>query len=246
MSAAPALRWPEGGAAVLLAHGFGADRLSWLANQPALEKHFPVATLDLPGHGAAGMDVGDGAIENLAQSVATALDDRAPKPLHVVGHSLGGAVAMALARIRPGLVRSLILIAPVGLGAGVDPEFLAAYPELSAPDDAMALMRRLVARDGLISKLMVKRALDQLGRDGSRAALRKIARGIAEARAQDVGASPRLVVWGREDAINPLIEAKLDAFGGERLIVEGAGHLPHIERAAPVNEALVRFLTREP
>ena len=72
------------------------------------------------------------------------------------------------------------------------------------------------------------------------------ARGIADARAREVGVSPRLLVWGRENSINPLIEAKLDAFGGERLIVEGAGHLPHIERAASVNEALVRFLLREP
>ena len=92
---------------------------------------------------------------------------------------------------------------------------------------------------------MVKRALDQLSRDGSRAALRTIARGLGHARAPDVGALARLVVWGREDAINPLDVAKLDAFGGGRLIVENAGHLPHIENPALVNEALVRFLSKE-
>ena len=112
---AQALRWPQGGADVLLLHGFGADRLSWLANQPAIEKAMPTAALDLPGHGVAGMDVGDGRVETLARAVAAALDSHAAAPLHVVGHSLGGAVAMRLALDRPDLVRSLALIAPAGL-----------------------------------------------------------------------------------------------------------------------------------
>ena len=247
---APALRWPQGGAAVLLLHGFGADRLSWLANQPAIEMAMPAAALDLPGHGAAGMDVGDGGVETLARHVAAALDAHAAAPLHIVGHSLGGAVAMVLARQRPDLVRSLALIAPAGLGKGVDVEFLAAYPNLTAPDETVALMRRLAAREGLISKLMVKRALDQLERPGARAALRLIAQGIVasgpavEAAVRTLSASdvPRLVVWGREDLINPLDEGKLTAFGGERLVVEGAGHLPHIEGSLAVNERLLRFL----
>lgn len=125
-SASPlAVRWPASSRAdVLLLHGFASDRLSWLANQPALEKAgLSVAVLDLPGHGASPMDVGGGSVETLAARVAEALDAQRAGALHIVGHSLGGGLALLLAEKRPGLVRSLTLIAPLGLGAGVDQDF---------------------------------------------------------------------------------------------------------------------------
>ena len=247
-----AIRWPASGRAdVLLLHGFASDRLSWLANQPALEKAgLAVAGLDLPGHGASPMGVGDGRVETLAGRVADALDALGAGALHIVGHSLGGGLALLLAKTRPDLVRSLTLVAPIGLGAGVDQNFLAAYPELDTPDEATALLKRLVVREGLISKLMVNRALEQLRRPGARDALRTIARSLGsagpvlEAAAADVSKRkiPRLVVWGGQDRINPCVETKLTAFGGEALVVPDTGHLPHIEAPQAVNPKLLSFL----
>lgn len=246
-----ALRWPASGRAdVLLLHGFASDRLSWLANQPALEKAgLAVAVLDLPGHGASPMDVGDGRVETLTARIAEALDAQSAGALHVMGHSLGGGLALLLAQQRPDLVRSLALIAPLGLGAGADPQFLAAYPELDTPEEATGVLQSLVARKSLINKLLVARALDQLRRPGARDALRTVARGIApatpmlEAAAAHVAAAnlPRLTIWGEQDSINPGVEAKRAAFAGQALLVPDTGHLPHIEAPQTVNPKLLAF-----
>lgn len=240
------------GPRALLMHGFGSDRMSWLANHPAIEGVATVSALDLPGHGASGMDVGDGAVATLAGRVAAVMDENALSRVHLIGHSLGGGVAIELAATRPDLVASLALIAPAGLGRGLDLGFLSAFPTLSAPEETEALLQRLVIRPRLINRLLVERVLEQLDRPGARQALRLVAEGLA--RGGDaladvvsrlaVGALPRLVIWGEDDAINPLARERLAAFGGESLIIPGAGHLPHVENPRVVNERLLTFLAR--
>lgn len=240
----------------LLLHGFGSDSLSWLLNQPALEQVATLHAVDLPGHGDAPADlgdVGDGRIGTLAARIAQALDDAGLARLHLVGHSLGGAVALRLAQDRPDRVASLALIAPAGLGQGVDAEFLQHYPELDDAAAATALMQRLVLQPRLIGRVLVARVLAQLGQPERRDALRRIARALRdeatdiEASADAIGriderALPRLVIWGAHDRINPPDAQRLARFGGQALQVEDAGHLPHIESAKTVNAALLAFL----
>ena len=241
-----------GGPPALLLHGFGADHLSWLANQSALESVASLWALDLPGHGASGMDVGDGALATLTERVAAQLDRQGLRGLDLIGHSLGGAVALLLSATRPDLVKSITLIAPAGFGVAIDPDFLTAFPELTTPAAAEELLRRLVVRPRLIGKPLVGLVLDQLARSGAREALRRIAQGIEragavlDAAAASVSASaiPRLVVWGEADAINPLSRGKLAAFGGEHRFVAGAAHLPHVENPRFVNAEIAAFLTR--
>jgi pimeloyl-ACP methyl ester carboxylesterase len=238
------------GAPALLIHGFASDRLSWGANQLAWEGVARLSSLDLPGHGESGMDVGDGRVTTLAHRVATLLDEKGLRRQHLIGHSLGGGVALVLAHTRPDLVASLALIAPAGLGEQVDPTFLAAYPDLAEPSEAEAMLHRLVVRPRLIGKPLVGRVLNQLSKPGSREALRKIGDGIAlsvpdlESAIAFISASalPRLVLWGEHDAINPASEPKLRAFGGELIKVPDAGHLPQIESLRLVNASVANFL----
>jgi pyruvate dehydrogenase E2 component (dihydrolipoamide acetyltransferase) len=240
------------GPPALLLHGFGSDHFLWLANQQAVAKAATVAALDLPGHGESSLDVGDGTIAAVAERVAAILDRKDMRKAHLIGHSLGGGVALVLAERRPDLVASLVLIAPAGLGRGVDHRFLSEYPRLAAPDATASLLQRLVVRPRLINKFMVGRVLNQLARPGARDALERIAQGIemSEAAVRRAAAAiaardlPRLIVWGKEDAINPLSEARLGALGGDILLVEGAGHLPHVEAPRLVNDRIVDFLAR--
>ena len=242
---------PEG-APVLFIHGFGADRLSWLATAPALFERHDVWTVDLPGHGAAPAETGDGSLATLADAVAAAAAPLGDRGLHLVGHSLGGGIALELARRRPDGIRSLALIAPAGLGTGLDADFLTAFPELAEPAAARETLERLVARPRLINAPMVTHVLGQLERPGVRAGLRAIARALLERHddfrtaAADVAGLPvpRLVLWGDEDGINPASSEALADFGGLLLTMPATRHLPHVEALQKVNAALAHFLDR--
>jgi pimeloyl-ACP methyl ester carboxylesterase len=234
----------------LLIHGFGSDRMSWLANQQALETVATVSALDLPGHGASDMDVGDGSVAALTSRVEALIEARGLGPATLIGHSLGAGVALALAARRPDLTRALILISPPGLGAEIDASFLTTFSRLSSPDETEAFLRRLVVRPRLIGKPLIGLVLAQLAKPGARRALGSIADhivadpAILESAAAAVAASPipRLAIWGEKDAINPLSHAKLAAFGGETRIIADAGHLPHVENQRMVNAEMTRFL----
>lgn len=237
------------GPPALLIHGFGSDRMSWVANQTEIATVATVRTLDLPGHGATPLGTATRA-DQMAAVVADALDRDAGGPVHIVAHSLGGAVAIVLASTRPDLVRSLALIAPVGLGAPVNPAFLTDYPAAETPDAVDAVLKTLVSRPRLINRLLVDRVLEQLAAPGVRAGLSAVAADLAEVmalvapHAAAVAASdlPRLVIWGEADPIVPLDRDRLARFGGEHLLLPGVAHLPHVEAIRDVNTALARFL----
>ena len=235
---------------LLLLHGFGADRLSWIGISPELMTVARVHALDLPGHGdSAAVPVGDGGVADLANMVRAALSSAGIGRLHLLGHSLGGAIAMQIAADEPERVQSLALIAPAGLGDGPDPGFVSALPGLSDFAEAEALLKRLVARPQLINKMTVQRLLGHLGRDGVREALRTIGSKLTAdsadlaALADGIGRSavPRLLLWGEEDRINPISEAAAARFGGGLCRIEAAGHLPHVEAARQSTAALLPF-----
>lgn len=94
----------QDGRAIHLVHGFGADRRSWLANQHAVAAAGRVYALDLPGHGET-LLTDPGCLDDLARIVEKAIEGSGVSPVHIVAHSLGGAVAIALAAARPDLVR---------------------------------------------------------------------------------------------------------------------------------------------
>lgn len=240
------------GVDIVLLHGFGSDRLSWLGTSPALMTLGRVHALDLPGHGDSTSDVGDGSPQALAHRVAAALVANGIYHAHLVGHSLGGGIALLLAAGDPSRVASLSLIAPVGLGNGIDPTFLNNYPQLDDVAPATEMLQRLVHRPQLINKMTVQRSLSHLRGDGTREAMTAIASQIARHEIEFFKAAdevtrldlPRLAVWGESDTINPLHRDRLAAFGGGCHIVAEAGHLPHIEAAKEVNDELASFLRR--
>ena len=235
----------------LLIHGFGSDRLSWLGTTPALLPVVKVHVLDLPGHGESGTYVGDGSLHGLARQVEAELAARALTRVHIIGHSLGGGIGLLLAAELPGLVASLALLAPAGLGASIDAAFLRDYPGLTDTEAALPLLRKLVVRPQLISKHLAGRVIEQLSRPGAREALQKIANHLMEddgslgQAATTVAAAklPRMSLWGAQDTITPLSAERLDAFGGERHILDAVGHLPHIESVKAVNAHLIQFIS---
>lgn len=224
---------------VLLIHGFGADRLGWAGTLPALAVRYAVWTAELPGHGRATPSEGDVAAAAMAAELQEALSE---EWMHIVAHSLGGAVAAHLAARAPARVGRCVLLAPAGFGAGLpDGDFLDGFARLQDPETALALLRRLVVRERLVTPQMADYVLAHLERPGIRAALARIAAAIP--RAAPAPLPPEaLVIWGAEDTIAPPDTGWLAGLGDRALMLPGTGHLPHLEAATKVNCAILEYL----
>lgn len=234
---------------LLLVHGYGADRMTWLANQDALLESNSVFVCDLPAHGdqpplAKGMT-----ISKIVDELIDSLESRR-EPFVLVGHSLGGAIAIELAARRPDLVAALALIAPAGLGRGVDRDFLDGFSTLCDLEAALALLRRLVARPRLITPHIAQRVLNHLERSGVRSAIRALGNQLAEVDTSiephlaSVAMSkiPRVVIWGEDDRINPIDRSKLASFDAPIVALADTGHLPHIEASKAINGHITEFV----
>ncbi|QLD12629.1 alpha/beta fold hydrolase [Microbacterium oleivorans] len=112
-----ALRLGDGLPEVTLLHGAGLNAHTW--DRTALALGRPVLALDLPGHGDSGWrDDADYAARTLAADIAPAIAHWTETPQVVVGQSLGGLTAAALAAAHPELVRALVI---VDIAPGLDP-----------------------------------------------------------------------------------------------------------------------------
>ncbi|HKD00079.1 MAG TPA: alpha/beta fold hydrolase [Methylomirabilota bacterium] len=238
----------SGATTVLLIHGSGMSARSWDMQLQGLPRSLRMIALDLPGHGQSDPAPRAG-VEAYAGAVADVLAALECGPVVVVGHSLGGSVAIALAARRPDLVRGLVLIASCVKLPLVDSvgERLVAYlpgplrrplffsmakkvlfaPQ--APADAIAItMRELRAcrLETLQADVRAARAMDL----------------TAHAAALDV---PTLVLSGGRDRLTtPALAERLSALiPGSRLhIVDGAGHMLPLEAADRVNREIVAFV----
>ena len=121
------------GRPVVLIHGFGGDLNNWLFTQPSLAETHRVIALDLPGHGGSSKDVGSGDLATLSRTLSAFLDVLDIPKAHLVGHSLGGAVALRIALEHPARIASLSLICPAGLGKEIDLAFHAGLHHRRAP-----------------------------------------------------------------------------------------------------------------
>lgn len=234
---------------LLLLHGFGADRMTWLTNQEPLQQSSSVFVCDLPAHGDQPPLAENITISKIVDELIKPLDSRGERFV-LVGHSLGGAIALELAARRPDLVTAMALLAPAGLGKGIDRDFLDGFSILSDMDSALALLRRLVARPRLITPHIAQRVIEHLGQAGVRSAMQVLGDQLVQVEtsirphAVSVAVSkiPRMVIWGEEDQINPIDRAKLALFNSQVIAMPDTGHLPHIEASKSVNRYLTEFL----
>lgn len=135
-------------AEVLCVHGMSGDATNWTDFMGELADDFGCSAVDLPGSGfspppktAAGYAIG-----TLAATVARVIEDQLTAPVHLVGNSMGGAVAVKLAAARPDLVRTLTLISPALPDRVLHPTMIQ-FPLLALPKLGNWIMRR----SGMIS-----------------------------------------------------------------------------------------------
>ena len=243
----------EDGDVILFVHGFGGDRNSWLFLQEPLAARFRAYALDLPGHGASSKDVGEGTLDVLADAVTGVLDALGADRAHLVGHSLGAAAALAAAARDPGRIASLTLIAPAGFGTEINVGFLRGFADAQSRRELKPVVAQLFADESLVTRQLVDDLLAYKRLDGVDEALHTLLGVLLDGDAQGVnsaalltaigGTVPVAVVWGRADRIIPAAQAEAVA-GADRRLIDGAGHMPHMERPAEVQAAIEQTIAR--
>ncbi|MBZ9796868.1 alpha/beta fold hydrolase [Mesorhizobium sp. ES1-4] len=224
---------------VVFIHGFGADRSVWRQVVPLLGSGIETISLDLPGHGGEATTTAS-SIEEIAFLLSDRLEEMGVGNAHLVGHSLGGATALALTRLGRLAVRSVTLLAPGGLGPEINAGFIAG---LARATTVQALERWLAAMVGDPSALpggYAQAALRQIEKTGNRETLVAMAESLFPDGTQgfDLGgalaelAVPTRLIWGRLDRIIPAAHAaRAPGFAAVHLL-DGIGHVAQIEAPA--------------
>ena len=236
------------GPPVVLLHGFGGDINIWVFNQENLAEERTVYALDLPGHGGSSKDVGDGDLDSFVEVVASFLDEMDVEKAHLVGHSMGGAVAGSFALAHPDRVESLILIASAGLGEEINGEYIEGFIAANRRKEMKNVLGLLFADPDLVTRDLVNNELRFKRMDGVDEALRAIAdKMFPDGKQADVpdlsGVEvPILAVWGREDEIVPHSHAENLPDQARAEVLDDTGHMPQMEAAGKTNRLVGEFL----
>lgn len=257
----------EQGPTVLCIHGITQDSSTWEEVGRHLADIARVVAIDLPGHGDSDNPPGDhsmGAYASTCRDLLFALDEPTAT---VVGHSLGGGVALQFAYQFPGMADRLVLLNSGGLGVEVSPLLrAAALPGagpviglLAAPSAHRAIMRggqaleRLGLRAG--SDLEeVAQGLRNLSKPAARHAFLRTVRATIGIHGQRVSARdklylaehvPTLLLWGAEDRIIPVEHGRATHEAipdSEFATLPGVGHFPQLDAPSAVASRIRKFL----
>jgi pimeloyl-ACP methyl ester carboxylesterase len=264
-----AFRIAGAGPAVLLIHGVGDNSTTWHTVQTKLAQRFTVIAPDLLGHGRSDKPRADYSVAAYANGMRDLLSVLDIERVTVVGHSLGGGVAMQFAYQFPHLVDRLIL---VGAG-GVTKEVNIALRVASLPmgGEALALLRLPLVLPALqtVGKIAGKvlgstgvgrdlpdvlRILRDLPEPTASSAFTRTLRAVVDWRGQVVTmldrcylteSVPVQLIWGEQDVVIPVSHARMAhaAMPGSRLeIFQRSGHFPFHDDPDRFVELVQRFI----
>jgi pimeloyl-ACP methyl ester carboxylesterase len=254
------------GPVLLLLHGVTNSSETWEPVAMELAERFSVVAPDLLGHGKSATPRGDYSLGAHASGVRDVLTALGHDRVTVVGHSLGGGIAMQFAYQFPERCERLVLVSSGGLGHEVHLVLRAAalpgadwvLPLLTSSGVrgigrglGFALRRGHLAPTGDVDVLL--RGFASLDNAGSRQAFLHTVRSVIDTGGQRVSANdrlhlagelPTLIVWGERDSIIPPSHghAAHEAIPGSRLeIFPDAGHMPHHHDPARFAQLLADF-----
>jgi 4,5:9,10-diseco-3-hydroxy-5,9,17-trioxoandrosta-1(10),2-diene-4-oate hydrolase len=258
---------PDGDLPVVLLHGGGPGASAWSnfgRNLPVFAERFRVLMPDQPGFGASAAPPVEGNYFTFsARALGSLLDDLDIDRIHLVGNSLGGGTAVRFALDYPARAARLVLMGPGGLSLNVfspDPtegiSRLAAFAAPPGPskEKMAAFLRTLVFDQRLITDELVDERYAHASTPEAIAAMAALGMSFYDPKTAEDGMLWRevhrlrnevLLIWGREDRVNPLDgalialkqirKAQLHVFGG-------CGHWAQLERFAQFNRLVLDFL----
>lgn len=254
------------GPVLLLIHGMAGNFENWRAVIEPLARAHTVIAPDLPGHGESAPGGGDYSLGSLAAGLRDLLLTLGHDRATLVGHSLGGGIAMQFTYQFPEMVERLVLVSSGGLGSEVSlilraaalpgaDLFIAATAGLG--QRAGSALGRGLAAVGMrpsADVAEVARGYASLSEPERRGAFLATLRSVVGTGGQRVAAGdrlyladalPLLIVWGSRDPIIPVHhgEDAHEALSGSRLeVFDGVGHLPQLEAPGRFIAVLERFL----
>ena len=227
----------DGGAAVVLLHGFGGDHGEWVDIQPDLARDHRTLAYDLPGHGRSLDVAGAGSAGAAAKAVLTDLTARGIDRVHVVGFSMGGAVATLMALRAPGRIASLTLLAPGGFGPEINSDLLERFAASATADELRATLDEMAGPDFRLPTRNVAGLAAVRFAPGMRDSMMRIVGSIArDGRQGEIPrasleslAMPVTLVWGTADPVLPF--AHTDNLPARFALhpIPGAGHMLPVE-----------------
>ncbi|WP_375488274.1 alpha/beta fold hydrolase [uncultured Mycobacterium sp.] len=254
------------GEVLLLIHGMAGSSATWRSVLPQLSKRFRVIAPDLLGHGESAKPRGDYSLGAFAVWLRDFLDELGVSHATVIGHSLGGGVAMQFVYQHPDYVKRLILIGSGGLG----PDVGWVLRLLSAPGAELILpiiaptpvltvgnkLRSWLRGAGIHSPRGAElwSAYASLSDRPTRQSFLRTLRSVVDYRGQAVSALNRLqlraelpvmAIWGEKDDIIPVDHAYAahDARRDTRLeVLPDVGHFPQVEAPTEVVDLIEDFI----
>jgi len=242
---------------VVFVHGLGGSYETWSLNLPGFAEQFRICALDLAGAGSSDKPAMDYSVPSLADFLARFLDalDGEWQRVSLVGHSLGGAIALAFASRYPERVERLVLVDSAGLGSEIDGEVLNLMRAEPTTEGIRVELTHFFAHSGLVQQALVEELYQQRIQPGAREALLATTEAAFGGNRQRIDlretlvSLPKevLVVWGNVDGVIPVAHAQEARLvpKGKVEILEGCGHCPHIERADVFNKLVMAFLGAE-
>ena len=252
---------PPGGERVVLVHGLGGGALNWALVAPELARTRRVLVVELPGHGRSDPLPEVPSLAPYAEAALGLAESEGLLPADVVGHSLGGLVAVRAAVLRPEAVRRLVLVSAAGISSTTPrAQRVLALVGRTQPARRLspywraigvhAALRRLAfgrwfAADPLALRLeAVEAVLSEVRLHTDTLSANRALTRDDPRRDLHLVRCPALVLWGAEDNQLPLE----DAFDFARRlraplrVIAGCGHLPIVERPDACVDAIERFL----
>jgi pimeloyl-ACP methyl ester carboxylesterase len=262
-----AYRQAGSGPVVVLIHGITSNSRTWSRVMPSLARRFTVIAPDLAGHGGSDKPKGDYSLGAHASGVRDLLLTLGHEHASIVGHSLGGGIAMQFSYQFPERCERLALVDSGGLGRDVSlllraatlpgSEFVLPFLAATRLLDAGEVLGRLLGRVGLRARTdleQMARGHATLSDAGARAAFVHTLRSVVEPGGQRVDASnrlylaqhiPFLLLWGERDSIIPVSHGRAthEQVPGSRLeVFEDSGHFPQLDEPERFIDVLVDFM----
>ncbi|MGI5472635.1 alpha/beta fold hydrolase [Streptomyces sp. CA-132043] len=255
------------GPAVVLVHGIGDSSATWAGIIPALARNHTVIAPDLLGHGASDKPRADYSVAAYANGIRDLLGVLGIDRASLIGHSLGGGVAMQFAYQFPERTERLVLVSAGGVGREVTPVLRVVSMPVAATllsvlglpgmrcqtRLALGLLRTLGTDLGQDAAVLM-RLVDALPDAASRSAFVHTLRAVVDWRGQVVTmldrcylaeGMPTLLLWGARDGVIPVRHAHRAhaAMPGSRLeVFDGAGHFPFTADPARFLATVEHFL----